>query len=56
MVNKMICINCISDGNNVGYNAGAGTHMTLINCTSINDISPKENSDNMTIKNGTIVS
>lgn len=41
---------------NVGYNVGAGTHMTLINCTSINDISPKENSDNMTIKNGTIVS
>lgn len=54
--NKMICINCISDDNKVGYNAGAGTHMTLINCTSINDISPKENSDNMTIKNGTIVS
>ena len=54
--NKMICINCISDCNEVGYNAGVGTHMTLINCTSINDISPKANSDNMTIKNGTIVS
>ena len=48
----MICIN----GNKVGYNTGVGTHMPLINYTSINDINPKANSDNMTIKNGTIVS
>ena len=54
--NKIICINCVSEGHETGYTANNNTNMTLINCTSINDTNVKTGSEYMTIKNGTIVS
>lgn len=54
--NKIICIGCISENHNIGYVSGVSTHMTLINCTSINDTNVKLGNPYMTIKSGYFIS
>ena len=55
--NKALLVNCISIGNNIGYNIDGSTTygMTLINCQSLNDNTIKSSDERIKVTNTNLV-